>query len=59
MISPLIKWDYSEDWFVTKFDSQKSNKSGERHVIINLNDLDFEYIVGHTIDGKFNLFKLY
>ena len=52
MISPLVKWDHSEDWFVTKFESQKSNKSGERHVVINLDDLDHEYVVGHTIDGR-------
>lgn len=53
MIAPLIKWEHSEDWFVTKFDSQKSNRSGERHVVMNLADQEFEYMCGHTIDGKF------
>lgn len=52
MISPLIKWEHSEDWYVTKFDIDGSNQSGERKVQINLSDPDFEYIEGHTIDGN-------
>lgn len=52
MISPLVRWEHSEDWFVTKFDSQKSNRSGERHVVMNLGDQEFEYMSGHTIDGR-------
>jgi fatty acid synthase, animal type len=52
MIAPLVRWEHSEDWFVTKFESQKSNRSGERHVVMNLGDQEFEYISGHTIDGR-------
>ena len=52
MISPLIKWEHSEDWFVTKFESQKSNRSGERHVVMNLGDTETEYMSGHCIDGR-------
>ncbi|KAL7037047.1 hypothetical protein ACKWTF_009050 [Chironomus riparius] len=52
MISPLIKWQHSEEWFVTRFESQKSNRSGERHLVINLSDQEFDYINGHTIDGR-------
>lgn len=52
MISPLIKWEHSEDWFVTKFETQKSNRSGERHIVINLADREFQFMVGHTIDGR-------
>lgn len=55
MISPLIKWDHNEDYFVTKFENQRSNKSGERRVITNLSEVDFEYIEGHTIDGNFKI----
>lgn len=53
MISSLIRWEHSEDWFVTKFESQKSNRSGERHIVLNISDQEFEYISGHTIDGNF------
>uniref|UniRef100_A0A182XBL3 Fatty acid synthase n=1 Tax=Anopheles quadriannulatus TaxID=34691 RepID=A0A182XBL3_ANOQN len=52
MISHLIRWDHSEDWFVTKFEMQKSTKSGERRVKIKLNDEDYSYIAGHVIDGR-------
>jgi fatty acid synthase, animal type len=51
MISPMIRWDHSEDWFVTKFEMKKSN-SGERKVTIALSDQEFDYMTGHTIDGR-------
>ena len=41
------------DRFVTRCESQKSNRSGERHLVINLSDQEFDYINGHTIDGRF------
>lgn len=52
MISPLIKWEHSEDWFVTKFELQRSTRSGERKVKVGLSDQDYDFIVGHAIDGK-------
>lgn len=52
MISHMIKWDHSEDWFVTKFETRNTEKSGERVVQLNINDQVFEYLAGHTIDGK-------
>jgi fatty acid synthase len=51
MIAPLIKWDHSEEWFVTRFDLFKKNLSGERKITVKLSDQDFEFIAGHTIDG--------
>ena len=51
MVSPHIKWDHSEDWFVSKFEDHKKIKSGERKLVITLADLDYEYITGHAIDG--------
>ena len=56
MISPHIKWDHSEDSFVMKFENEAATKSGERKVTISLSDLDYDYIVGHTIDGENNYF---
>ncbi|XP_055326066.1 fatty acid synthase-like [Sitodiplosis mosellana] len=50
MISPLIKWDHTEDWFVMKFFVQKGGHSGERKVSVSL-DVD-PYISGHIIDGR-------
>lgn len=57
LISPLIRWEHSEDWFVTKFEMQRSTKSGERIVKMSLNDQDYDFIVGHRIDGNLNFNK--
>lgn len=51
MISPSMKWDHSEDFFVANFDSVISGSSAERKVEISLKDPDFEFIRGHFIDG--------
>lgn len=51
-ISPLMAWDHSEEWFVTKFELQKSTSTGERKFKISLNLDDYVYIAGHQIDGK-------
>lgn len=63
MIAPHIKWDHSEDNFVMHFDDDDGARSAERRVKISLNDIDFEFIQGHCIDGKiipiyFNFRKL-
>lgn len=52
MISPLVKWDHSEDWYVTRYEQMRTLKSGERRVKITLTMDDYEYILGHTIDGR-------
>jgi fatty acid synthase len=52
MISPLIKWDHSDEYFVMKFADQKSRRSGERKVAISLSAQDVKYIAGHSIDGR-------
>lgn len=52
MISPLIKWDHSSDWYVTKFETQEKIKSGERTVTVLLSDEEMEYVAGHVIDGN-------
>lgn len=51
MIAPLIKWDHTEDWFITKFSVEKGGYSGERKVTLSLDE--DSYISGHVIDGKF------
>lgn len=56
MISPLIKWDHTEDWFVMKYSVQKDGQSGERKVTLSLEE--DSYISGHIIDGKFFFFKM-
>ena len=53
MISPLIKWYHEENFFLPKIQDQILTKSGERKVTISLSNLDYDYIIGHTIDGNF------
>lgn len=55
MISPLVKWEHSEDWYVTSYRLQEKIKSGERTISISLSDEDMEFMAGHIVDGR-NLF---
>lgn len=50
MISPLIKWDHSEDHFVTRFEARVPK--AERSFSINIGEQEHEFISGHTIDGE-------
>lgn len=50
MIAPLVKWDHSEDLFVTHYET-KTSKS-ERMYTINLSDSEYAFVNGHTIDGS-------
>lgn len=52
MISPLIKWQHSDDWYVTVYRMQDKLESGERRVEVTLVDEDYEYMAGHVIDGR-------
>ncbi|XP_067208438.1 fatty acid synthase-like [Linepithema humile] len=52
MISPSIKWNHSEDWYVTCHKMQMRLCNGERMVEVALNDEDYEYMSGHVIDGR-------
>ncbi|XP_067616135.1 fatty acid synthase isoform X2 [Eurosta solidaginis] len=51
-ISSLIRWDHSEDWFVTKYENMKTKSSGERLFKVNLSSDNEEFMTGHVIDGK-------
>ena len=52
MISSLIKWEHSDDWYVTSYRMQEKIQSGERVVEVSLSDEDYEYMSGHIIDGR-------
>lgn len=53
MISPLIKWEHSNNWYVYRL--RDKIPSGERRLDVTLADDDFEFVAGHVIDGR-NLF---
>ncbi|XP_032662832.1 fatty acid synthase-like [Odontomachus brunneus] len=52
MISPSIRWQHSDNWYVTTYKTQKKITSGERNIEVSLKNEDFEYLSGHVIDGK-------
>ncbi|KAJ8668382.1 hypothetical protein QAD02_010045 [Eretmocerus hayati] len=54
-ISHLIKWDYSSDAPVYKYDYHGYNTAGERFVGVSLNNSEYSSLAGHVIDGR-NLF---
>ncbi|KAK5640304.1 hypothetical protein RI129_011115 [Pyrocoelia pectoralis] len=51
-ISPLLKWDHENDWFVAK--SICHADSGTEVVAISLDgsDEDWQFLLGHVIDGR-------
>lgn len=52
MISSLIKWDHSEDWFYLSYENCSTKKSGVHDEAISLSAESCQYLEGHTIDGK-------
>ncbi|XP_046739717.1 fatty acid synthase-like [Diprion similis] len=56
MISPLVRWDHSEDWYVENNYLVKQelgeHATEERVVRVDLSDEDFELMSGHVIDGR-------
>ncbi|EZA57700.1 Fatty acid synthase [Ooceraea biroi] len=52
MISPSIRWEHSDDWYVTSFKTQKKVTSGERIVTISPKNEDHVYMTNHVLDGK-------
>lgn len=52
MISPLVRWDHSDDWFVAKYGLRDKIVSGERVVKLSLTDPNYKHLEGHTIDGS-------
>ncbi|XP_076681300.1 fatty acid synthase-like [Andrena cerasifolii] len=52
MISPLVKWEHTKDWFVPVYKQSQKITSSERLVNIDLNNESFEYMAHHVIDGR-------
>ncbi|XP_032674560.1 fatty acid synthase-like isoform X2 [Odontomachus brunneus] len=52
MISPLVRWNHSEDYFLFRYKGQEKIFSREVTVNITTVDADYEYMSGHVIDGK-------
>ncbi|XP_024893544.1 fatty acid synthase-like, partial [Temnothorax curvispinosus] len=55
MISPLIRWDHSKDFYVFRHSERKIIDTREIHINIDITDVTFVYLTGHVINEK-NLF---
>ncbi|XP_044764314.1 fatty acid synthase-like [Coccinella septempunctata] len=55
MISPKIKWNHLQDWYVMFYNEEDSLKEGERILSVSLTKEEWMYVEGHVIDGR-NLF---
>ncbi|KAJ9600111.1 hypothetical protein L9F63_009587 [Diploptera punctata] len=55
MISPLVRWIHSQDWYVPLYESVQNIMGGETSVKINIQEEENEHLSGHVIDGR-NLF---
>jgi fatty acid synthase len=51
-ISPLIKWNYSDNPSVRKSGYEKLSKIEFRHVSIDINEPEHEYFKGHLVDDR-------
>ncbi|KAJ8950730.1 hypothetical protein NQ318_011221 [Aromia moschata] len=49
MLSPLVKWDHSVDWFVPLW---RNKDWFGKEVTVNLSDEKYSYYQGHNIDGR-------
>lgn len=52
-ISPLIRWDHQDDWFVISYRNSGKLDCYEKTVGINVKENEWNYITGHIIDGKY------
>ncbi|XP_060836830.1 fatty acid synthase-like isoform X2 [Rhopalosiphum padi] len=51
MISPMLKWDHTNDYVVPNFIEKKSGSEDDQ-VEIDINSQQDKYLIGHTIDGR-------
>ncbi|KAK5637947.1 hypothetical protein RI129_012242 [Pyrocoelia pectoralis] len=52
MVSPLIKWNHENDWFVALYSVKENIHTGETSATVSVKDKDWEFITGHVIDGR-------
>ncbi|XP_032664083.1 fatty acid synthase-like [Odontomachus brunneus] len=52
MISPLVRWNHSEDYYLVHYKGEEKMFNREVAVNIKTASADYEYMSGHVIDGK-------
>lgn len=52
MISPLIRWNHTDDVYVHRYDVGVATNAGEKSITIDINTTADNFLIGHTIDGR-------
>lgn len=52
MISPLLKWDHRENWFVVSHNPRDNPDIFSLRFTVDPKDIEWSYVKGHVIDGK-------
>ncbi|GFT81890.1 fatty acid synthase, partial [Nephila pilipes] len=52
MISPLIKWDHSRNWFVPRWDERLGSSEMIVDVDVGSEDSSEKYLLDHCVDGR-------
>ncbi|KAK4878117.1 hypothetical protein RN001_010623 [Aquatica leii] len=52
MISPLIKWNHTNNWFVSYFKVQENVETGESSIMFTTKETDWAFVTGHVIDKR-------
>lgn len=51
-ISPLIRWDHHDEWFVISYRNTGKLECYEKAIGVNVKETEWNYITGHVIDGN-------
>ncbi|KOC65238.1 Fatty acid synthase [Habropoda laboriosa] len=52
MISPHIRWQHSDDWFVPVYTRRQKITTAERLIEVDQKDENYEFMIHHVIDGR-------
>lgn len=52
MISPLIKWDHRDEWFVLSYRPEDHPKVFQWKFVIDTKDSEWSFVKGHVIEGE-------
>ncbi|XP_050353710.1 fatty acid synthase-like [Nymphalis io] len=52
MLSHLVEWEHSENWYVTTYRAQEKMDCCERTVKMSIKNENYDYMVGHVVDDR-------
>lgn len=52
LISPIVKWEHSEDWFVLSYRAEDQPRVFSLKYRIDMRENEWSYLKGHVVDGE-------